>query len=121
MKDKLQAAKDWFEDLDNTDKINYWNDYCDKGNYFSDKIYPLDDWTIDDFFKSPSEIAESIHNSDHFNYRDNYFKVGDIYNDIYTGDWFEDLAEPDDYFFEWLLEKYESDILEDDEEETEEE
>ena len=121
MKDKLQAAKDWFEDLDNTDKINYWNDYCDNSNYFSDKIYPLDDWTINDFFKSASEMAESIHNSDHFNYRDNYFKVGDIYNDIYTGDWFEDLAEPDDYFFEWLLEKYESDILEDDEEETEEE
>lgn len=115
--EKLQHVKETFENLTENEKINYWNDFCDNNRYYENKIYSLDDWTINEFFKSASEMAESIHNSDHFNYRDNFFKVGDVYNDIFTGNYFDELADADDYFYEWLLDKYEDVFLDGYEEE----
>ena len=114
--DNLQAVKDIFNSLSENEKINYWNDYCDKNRYYSDKIYNLDEFEIDSFFSSKWELAMSISDSDHFNYREYYFTVGDVYNDIKSGDWFEDLADPDDNFFEWLMEENPDEFTEEEEE-----
>lgn len=115
--EKLQQVKENFENLTENEKINYWNDFCDNNSYYGDKIYCLDGYELETFFNSIEEFAKSVSNSDHFNYNDNYFKVGDVYNDILTGDYFDELAEPDDYFYEWLLDKYENVFLDDYEEE----
>lgn len=112
MSDKeLQQVKDWFENLEENEKINLWNDYCDDGKYCSENIYDLDGYTLEGFFGSIEEFAKSVSNSDHFNYNDRYFKVGDVYNDILTGDYLDDLTDVDNDFYNWLLENN-PDILE---------
>ncbi len=114
--DKLQLVKENFDNLHESEKIDLWNEFCDKHYYYSDKIYCLDGYTLEVFFSNIEEFAESVSSSDHFNYNDNYFKVGDVYNDILTSDYFEDLAEPDNDFYEFILEKY-PDFIEEEEEE----
>lgn len=115
---EILKAKEIFENLSNNEKINYWNDFCDNNYYYSDKIYCLNGCELEAFFNSIEDFAKSVSDSDHFNYNDDYFKIGDVYGDILTGNWFEDLAEPDDYFYEWLLDKYEDVFLDDNEEEA---
>lgn len=117
--EKLQLVKDKFENLTENEKINYWNDYCDENSYFGDKIYCLNGYELEVFFNSIEEFAKSINNSEHFNYNDNYFTVGDVYNDIKTADYFDELAYADDNFFEWILENN-PDFIEDEEEKGEE-
>ena len=113
-------VKENFNNLHESEKIDLWNEFCDKNYYYSDKIYSLDGYMLESFFTSIEDFAKSVSSSDHFNYNDNYFKVGDVYNDILTSDYFEDLAEPDDDFYEFILEKY-PDFIEEEEEEGEEE
>ena len=112
MSDKeLQQVKDWFENLEENEKINLWNNYCDDNKYYSENIYNLDGYMLESFFGSIEDFAKSVSNSDHFNYNDRYFKVGDVYNDILTGDYLENLADVDNDFYNWLLENN-PDILE---------
>lgn len=117
--EKLQHVKETFENLTENEKINYWNEFCDNNRYYSDSIYVLNDYELETFFHSIGDFAQSVSDSDHFNYNDNYFKVGDVYNDIFTGNYFDELADPDENFYEWLLDEYEDVFLDDCEEEDE--
>jgi len=116
---EILKAKEIFENLSNNEKINYWNDFCDSNYYYSDKIYCLNGYELETFFNSIEDFAQSVSDSDHFNYHENYFTVGDVYNDIKSGDWFEDLADPYDNFYEWLAEKNPDEFTEEKEEEAE--
>lgn len=116
--EKMQKVKELFNELSENEKINYWNEWADTNKYYDYKIWTLDGYTLEAFFNSIEDFAKSVSDSDHFNYNDRYFKIGDIYNDITTGNYWEDLAEPDDYFYEWLLYNYEDDFLDDNEEEA---
>lgn len=114
--DKLQMIEENFNNLHESEKIDLWNEFCDKNYYYSDKIYSLDGYMLESFFTSIEDFVKSVSNSGHFDYNDNYFKVGDVYNDILTSDYFEELADLDDDFYEFILENY-PDFIEDEEEE----
>ena len=107
------VAHDWFENLEEDKKVNLWNDYCDDNKYYNENIYNLDGYMLECFFGSIEEFAKSVSISSHFDYNDRYFKVRDVYNDILTDDHMENLADVDSDFFDWLLEKYQNNILKD--------
>ena len=105
MKD-FEEIKNYLENLNDYELVAIWNDYCDKNNYYDNKIYNTDndfDWLFEN--ESPTKIAESVCFGN-FNANDNYFifdgygnlKSGYALELIYVDELARYIAENEEYF-----------------------
>lgn len=70
--DKVRAVID---DMNSSDVVELWNEYCDKQKYFEDRYLYMDEFN--DLFcgSTPLKIAEVVYQED-FNPMHDYFKDG---------------------------------------------
>lgn len=78
----IDSIETTLDRLDDRDKVEAWNSYCDEAHYYDDRVYYYDD--IDDLFSGmkPTELLELFACSE-INTRDDYWKF-DGYGNIRT-------------------------------------
>lgn len=112
-----EAVRVAWDDLNESDKVELWNEYCDNNRYYDERIYGMDE--LDDLYmdSTPSEILNLAYGND-FNPRSYYFR--------HTGYGLESADYPDgwmefDDIKDWLIDNYDRlDIEEVDEDEEDE-
>ena len=68
-----QRVKEAFAELSNSEKVRVWNEYCDKVNYFDDRIYQMHELDYLEQGTSPLDILKKANDND-FNPFEDYFK-----------------------------------------------
>lgn len=120
---KYEAIKEFIEELNSDDIVYLWNEYCDKVNYYDDRIYYM--YEFDDLFygKTPLDILDSV--SSDFSSNDDYFQFNG-YGYAKSFDYPEDRIEVDEVV-DFIIENDDSlenddirDILDEEDEEDEE-
>lgn len=97
-----QAIRDAFDSLYDDEQVHIWNAYCRENQLSDDRIYDLDDDTIDTLFWGlpPSDVARAFRFAD---YNDRYFTFnGDTVNSFYRSE----SAIDEDELIEWLARRY---------------
>ena len=67
--------KEKLESLDDLAIIEIWNDYCGNSSYQLEKVYDIDDYTIDSVFDNPSEVLKNL---GAFDYNEEYFAIDEF-------------------------------------------
>ena len=100
---KLEKVEEIIDSFSDDDAFDAWNSYC----YDSDPdlmAYYNDDDFWDTYFSSPSEVINALYHGD-FSHRDRYVYF-DSYGYVVSINNIYEVADFDDDFKEWYIEKY---------------
>ena len=75
MSDTYERVENAIENMDESDLVEIWNEYCDRRNYSDDHIFGM--YEIDDYLSNmtPTEIIDKVVGSN-FDTSDDWFKDG---------------------------------------------